>query len=98
MKSKFLKKNRIKGEYFKIGDTLKAVVKSVNIDKIWFDGRVIKNKSKILENLLTLEVPELKDEKKIIIESSARIPGSDQKIALISTSPQNGCNGGQLLV
>ena len=42
---------------------------------------------KFLENLLTLEVPELKDEK-IIIESSARIPGSRSKIALISTSPQ----------
>jgi hypothetical protein len=28
------RKNRIKGEYFKVGDTLKAVVKSVNIDKI----------------------------------------------------------------
>ena len=26
------RKNRIKGEYFKVGDTLKAVVKSVNID------------------------------------------------------------------
>ena len=33
---------------------------------------------KFLENLLTLEVPELKDEK-IIIESSARIPGSRSK-------------------
>ena len=82
------RKNRIKGEYFKVGDTLKAVVKSVNIDKnLGLMVELSRTSPKFLENLLTLEVPELKDEK-IIIESSARIPGSRSKIALISTSPQ----------
>ena len=82
------RKNRIKGEYFKVGDTLKAVVKSVNIDKnMGLMVELSRTSPKFLENLLTLEVPELKDEK-IIIEASARIPGSRSKIALISTSPQ----------
>ena len=59
----------INGEYFKVGDTLKAVVKSVNIDKnLGLMVELSRTSPKFLENLLTLEVPELKDEK-IIIES-----------------------------
>jgi len=76
------RKNRIKGETFKVGDALRAVVKSVNIDKQ--HGLIVevsRTSPKYLESLLTLEVPELKD-KKIIIENSARIPGSRAKIAL----------------
>ena len=78
------RKNRIKGESFKIGDALKAVVRRVNIDKQ--HGLVVevsRTSPKFLESLLILEVPELKDEK-ITIESSARIPGSRAKIALSS--------------
>lgn len=76
------RKNRIKGETFKVGDALRAVVKSVNIDKE--HGLIVevsRTSPKYLESLLALEVPELKDEK-IIIENSARIPGSRAKIAL----------------
>ncbi|MGB3751816.1 MAG: transcription termination factor NusA [Arcobacteraceae bacterium] len=76
------RKNRIKGESFKVGDALRAVVKSVNIDKQ--HGLVVevsRTSPKYLESLLALEVPELKDGK-IIIENSARIPGSRAKIAL----------------
>jgi transcription termination/antitermination protein NusA len=76
------RKNRIKGETFKVGDALKAVVKGVNIDKQ--HGLVVevsRTSPKYLESLLALEVPELKDGK-IIIEASARIPGSRAKIAL----------------
>ncbi len=82
------RKSRIKGESFKVGDTLKAVVKGVNIDKI--NGLLIdisRTSPKFLENLLILEVPELKD-KKVIIEASARIPGTRSKIALSTMEPQ----------
>ncbi len=78
------RKNRIKGESFKVGDALRAVVRSVNIDKQ--HGLVVevsRTSPKYLESLLALEVPELKDGK-IIIENSARIPGSRAKIALSS--------------
>ncbi len=76
------RKNRIKGESFKVGDALKAVVKRVNIDKKHgLTIEVSRTSPKFLESLLTLEVPELKDEK-ISIEGSARIPGSRAKIAL----------------
>ncbi|MEA3497619.1 MAG: transcription termination factor NusA, partial [Campylobacterota bacterium] len=78
------RKNRIKGESFKVGDALKAVVRRVNIDpKQGLTVEISRTSPKFLESLLTLEVPELKDEK-ITIESSARIPGSRAKIALSS--------------
>lgn len=82
------RKSRIKGESFKVGDTLKAVVKGVNIDKS--NGLLVdlsRTSPKFLENLLTLEVPELKD-KKVTIESSARIPGTRSKIALSTIDGQ----------
>jgi N utilization substance protein A len=82
------RKNRIKGESFKVGDSLKAVVKAVKVDKQ--HGLIVevsRTSPKFLESLLTLEVPELKDER-ITIESCARIPGVRAKIA-ISTNEQN---------
>lgn len=82
------RKSRIKGESFKVGDVLKAVVKGVNIDKA--NGLLIdisRTSPKFLENLLVLEVPELKDQK-ISIEASARIPGTRSKIALSTIDPQ----------
>lgn len=81
------RKSRIKGESFRVGDTVKAVVKSVNIDKA--NGLIIeisRTAPKFLESLLRSEVPELKDEI-ISIEASARIPGSRAKIALTTTDP-----------
>lgn len=81
------RKNRIKGESFKVGDALKAVVKRVNIDKKHgLTIEVSRTSPKFLESLLTLEVPELKDEK-VVIEGSARIPGSRAKIALSTIEP-----------
>ncbi|MFY4860222.1 transcription termination factor NusA [Aliarcobacter butzleri] len=82
------RKSRIKGEFFKVGDVVKAVVKSVNIDKT--NGLLVeisRTSPKFLENLLVLEVPELKD-KKIAIEASARIPGTRSKIALSTIDVQ----------
>ncbi len=88
VKGMLQRKSRIKGETFRIGDTIKAVVKAVTIDKT--NGLIIeisRTSPKFLESLLVLEVPELKDEK-VTIEASARIPGSRAKIALLSTDPQ----------
>jgi N utilization substance protein A len=82
------RKNRIKGEKFKVGDVIKAVVKGVSIDKQ--HGLVVeisRTSPKFLEGLLELEVPELKD-KKIEIMASARIPGERAKIALLSHDSQ----------
>ena len=80
------RKNRIKGESFKVGDALKAVIRKVNIDpKNGLSVEISRTSPKFLESLLILEVPELKDEK-IIIENSARIPGSRAKIALYSNN------------
>jgi len=79
------RKSRIKGEFFKVGDTVKAVVRGVNIDKT--NGLIVeisRTSPKFLESLLKSEVPELKDEI-ISIEASARIPGSRAKIALSTT-------------
>ncbi len=79
------RKSRIKGESFKVGDTVKAVVRGVNIDKQ--NGLIVeisRTSPKFLESLLASEVPELKDEV-IAIEASARIPGSRAKIALSTT-------------
>ena len=79
------RKNRIKGESFKVGDALKAVIKRVNIDKKHgLTIEVSRTSPKFLESLLTAEVPELKDGK-ITIEGSARIPGSRAKVALSTT-------------
>ncbi|WP_198304586.1 transcription termination factor NusA [Arcobacter vandammei] len=88
IKGVLLRKNRIKGEKFKVGDTLKAVVRGVNIDKnLGLIVELSRTSPKFLESLLALEVPELKDGK-ITIEASARIPGTRSKIALSTTSEQ----------
>jgi N utilization substance protein A len=81
-------KSRIKGEIFKVGDHIKAVVRKVNMDKE--NGMQIelsRTSPKFLEQLLALEVPEIKDGT-VIVEKSARIPGERAKIALTSTHPQ----------
>lgn len=81
-------KSRIKGEIFKPGEILKAVVRRVTIDKN--EGMIIelsRTSPKFLEELLRLEVPEINDEA-VIIEHSARIPGERAKIALYSTHPR----------
>jgi N utilization substance protein A len=79
------RKNRIKGEFFKVGDAIKAVVRSVRVDKQ--HGLIVevsRTSPKFLEALLALEVPELADNR-ITIEASARIPGARAKIAISTT-------------
>jgi len=81
------RKNRIKGEKFKIGDVVKSVIRKVYIDRV--QGIVVelsRTTPKFLEALLGLEVPEIKDEM-IEINASARIPGERAKIALTSLHP-----------
>ena len=81
-------KSRIKGEFFDVGDHIKAVVRRVNMDKE--NGMQIelsRTTPKFLEALLELEVPEIADGT-VIVEKAARIPGERAKIALISTHPQ----------
>lgn len=81
------RKNRIKGEKFKVGDVVKAVIRKVFIDKaqgIYVE--ISRTSPKFLEALLALEVPEIKDEM-VIINSSARIPGERAKVALTSLHP-----------
>ena len=79
------RKNRIKGEFFKVGDAIKAVVRSVRVDKEYgLIVEVSRTSPKFLEALLALEVPELADNR-ITIEASARIPGARAKIAISTT-------------
>lgn len=81
-------KSRIKGESFKVGDHLKAVVRKVNMDKEnGIQIELSRTSPKFLEELLALEVPEIADGT-VIIQKCARIPGERAKIALISTHPQ----------
>jgi len=81
-------KSRIKGEVFKVGDHIKAVVRRVNMDKEnGIQIELSRTSPKFLEALLELEVPEIA-EGSVVIEKSARIPGERAKIALISTHPQ----------
>ena len=81
-------KSRIKGEFFDVGDHLKAVVRRVNMDKEQgMQIELSRTSPKFLEELLALEVPEIADGA-VIVEGSARIPGERAKIALLSTHPQ----------
>jgi len=81
-------KSRIKGEYFKVGDHIKAVVRRVNMDREQgIQIELSRTSPKFLEELLSLEVPEISDGT-VIIERSARIPGERAKIALVSMHPQ----------
>jgi len=81
------RKNRIKGEKFKVGNVVKSVIRKVLIDKS--QGMYVelsRTSPKFLESLLELEVPEIKDGM-IKIVGSARIPGERAKIALMSLHP-----------
>ena len=81
-------KSRIKGEVFKVGDHIKAVVRRVNMDKEnGIQIELSRTSPKFLEELLALEVPEIA-EGTVIVEKSARIPGERAKIAIMSTHPQ----------
>ncbi|WP_297571555.1 transcription termination factor NusA [uncultured Helicobacter sp.] len=80
------KKNRIKGEEFNVGQVIGAVLKNVGIDRQ--NGITIelsRTTPKMLEELLRLEVPEIKDGE-VEIVNCARIPGERAKVALKTIS------------
>ena len=79
------KKNRIKSEQFKVGQTIRALLKFVGVGKGGIRLELSRTAPKFLEELLTLEVPELKDEE-IHIHKSARIPGERAKIAIFTNN------------
>ncbi|WP_120944942.1 MULTISPECIES: transcription termination factor NusA [Helicobacter] len=80
-------RNRIKGESFKAGDTLRAILKSVRFSKQGLILELSRTTPKFLEALLHLEVPEIAD-KEIEIMGIARIPGDRAKLALRSHNAQ----------
>jgi len=80
-------KSRIKGEKFKVGDTMKSIIRRVYIDKkVGMQVELSRTSPKFLEALLALEVPEIHDEL-VLIHNAARIPGERAKIALSTVSP-----------
>lgn len=81
------RKNRIKGEKFKVGNVVQAVIRKVFTDKsLGIKVELSRTSPKFLEALLKSEVPEIKDGA-IVIQNSSRIPGERAKVSLISTTP-----------
>ncbi|MFY9143334.1 transcription termination factor NusA [Sulfuricurvum sp.] len=81
-------KSRIKGEKFKVGDVVSAIVRRVHVDKnTGISMELSRTSPKFLEELLALEVPEIKDGI-VVVEKCARIPGERAKIALYTNRPQ----------
>ena len=77
-------RNRIKGEKFKRGDTIKALLRFVSVDPQYgMFLELTRTSPKFLEALMAKEVPEIEDGAVEII-SAARIPGERAKIALKS--------------
>ncbi len=80
-------RNRIKGEKFKLGDTVKTLLRFVTIDKEF--GMILeltRTAPKFLEKLMEKEVPEIADNS-VEIVASARIPGQRAKLALKTDFP-----------
>jgi N utilization substance protein A len=77
-------RNRIKGEEFKPGDKLKALLKFVNFNhRRGITIELSRTAPKFLEKLIEEEVPEVKDGL-VKIYGSARIPGVRSKVAVYS--------------
>ncbi len=80
------RKNRIKGEKFKVGNVIKAVIRHVSVDKkMGLKIEISRTSPKFLNALLALEVPEIKDGL-VEIVNSARIPGERAKVLLKANS------------
>jgi len=80
-------RNRIKGEKFKIGDTVKALLRYVSIDpEMGMFLELTRTAPKFLEKLMAKEVPEIADGS-VEIVASARIPGQRAKLALKTEYP-----------
>jgi N utilization substance protein A len=75
-------RNRIKGEKFKRGDSIRALLRYVSVDpQFGLFLELTRTSPKFLEALMASEVPEIADGV-VEITDSARIPGERAKIAL----------------
>jgi len=82
LKGILTQRNRIKGESFKQGDTIKALLRYVSVNpKQGLFLELTRTAPKFLEALLRNEVPEIADGI-VEIVNSARIPGERAKVAL----------------
>jgi len=82
LKGILTQRNRIKGESFKQGDTIKALLRYVSVNpKQGLFLELTRTAPKFLEALLRNEVPEIADGV-VEIVNSARIPGERAKVAL----------------
>jgi len=80
-------RNRIKGEKFKRGDTVKALLRYVTIDpEMGMFLELTRTSPKFLEKLMEKEVPEIGDES-VLIMAASRIPGQRAKLALKTDYP-----------
>ncbi|RAX54950.1 transcription termination/antitermination protein NusA [Helicobacter sp. 16-1353] len=88
IRARLLRKNRIKGETFKIGQNISCILKKIYIDKKYgIQIELSRTTPKFLEELLKLEVPEISDGEVSIIKCS-RIPGVRAKVAVQSNTPR----------
>ena len=88
VKGVLLRRNRIKGEKFNVGDVLKALLKYVHFDnKKGITIELSRTSPKFLEKLIEQAVPEVRDGI-IKIHTSARIPGVRSKVAVSSLNPK----------
>ncbi len=75
-------RNRIKGEKYKRGDSIRALLRFVSVDPEYgLFLELTRTSPKFLEALMALEVPEI-DDGAVVIMNAARIPGERAKIAL----------------
>jgi N utilization substance protein A len=87
LKGLLSQRNRIKGEKFKKGDTVKALLRFVTIDpEMGMYLELTRTAPKFLEKLMAKEVPEIEDES-VIIMATSRIPGQRAKLALKTDFP-----------
>ena len=82
LKGILTRRNRIKGESFKRGDTIRALLRYVSVDPQYgLFLELTRTSPKFLEALMANEVPEIADGI-VEIVAAARIPGERAKIAL----------------
>ena len=75
-------RNRIKGETYKRGDSIRALLRYVSVDPQYgLFLELTRTSPKFLESLMASEVPEI-DDGVVEIINAARIPGERAKIAL----------------
>ena len=86
IRARLPRKNRIKGESFKIGQNISCILKRIYIDNRYgIQIELSRTTPKFLEELLKLEVPEIADGEVNIMKCS-RIPGVRSKVAVVSNT------------